>query len=345
MTKFFAHITKERAASHAIFWLIWVCGFTFLQGFGSCFQAYETWLVYYLITLPLFVAHTYVVAYWLIPRYFFNHRYLLFAVWIVHLLILASLAELLISNELIWRWINPENIQPDYLNVRNVLINGLGNEYVVIAFLAVKVVKFWNLKIGEKTELMNRKLSAEVELLQYQSYPRFVLNVMDRLENLAENHSPQTSEMIIRLSNLMTNMTIGRKPDKILLPKEVEMIRSYIEIQRMSFPKDYQVNFLVTGELNGVQIPPFLFFQLIEEGFNQLEEYLEKPDYTILIKTEPHYLLFSMTLWNDSAVELKFNPQVLGNCHKYLDYFYPDNHKVMSNFEINFAEITIEIYL
>jgi len=345
LTNFFAHITKERAASHAIFWLIWVCGFTFLQGFGSGFQAYETWLIYYLITLPLFVAHTYVVAYWLIPRYFFNHRYLLFAVWIVLLLILASLAELLISNELIWRWINPENIQPDYLNVRNILINGLGNEYVVIAFLAVKVVKFWNLKIGEKTELMNRKLSAEVELLQYQSYPRFVLNVMDRLENLAENQSPQTSEMIIRLSNLMTNMTIGRKSDKILLQKEVEMIRSYIEIQRMSFPKDYQVNFLVTGELNGVQIPPFLFFQLIEEGFNQLEEYLEKPDYTILIKTEPHYLLFSMTLWNDSAVELKFNPQVLRNCHKYLDYFYPDNHKVMSNFEINFAEITIEIYL
>lgn len=345
MTNFFVHITKERAANHVIFWLIWVCGFTFLQGFGSGFQVYKTWFIYYLITLPLFVAHTYVVAYWLIPRYFFNHRYLLFSVWIVLLLILASLAELLISNELIWRWIKPENIQPDYLNVRNVLINGLGNEYVVIAFLAVKVVKFWNLKIGEKTELMNRKLSAEVELLQYQSYPRFVLNVMDRLENLAENQSPQTSEMIIRLSNLMTNMTIGRKSDKILLQKEVEMIRSYIEIQRMSFPNDYQVNFLVTGELNGVQIPPFLFFQLIEEGFNQLEEYQEKPDYTILIKTELHYLLFSMTLWNDSAVELKFNPQVLRNCHKYLDYFYPENHKVMSNFEINFVEITIEIYL
>lgn len=345
MTKFFVHITKERAASHAIFWLIWVCGFTFLQGFGFGFQVYEIWLIYYLVTLPLFVAHTYVVAYWLIPRYFFNHRYLLFSVWIVLLLILASLAELLISNELIWRWIKPENIQPDYLNVWNVLINGLGNEYVVIVFLAVKVVKFWNLKIGEKTELMNRKLSAEVELLQYQSYPRFVLNVMDRLENLAENQSPQTSEMIIRLSNLMTNMTIGRKSDKILLQKEVEMIRSYIEIQRMSFPEDYQVNFLVTGELNGVQIPPFLFFQLIEEGFNQLEVYQEKPDYTILIKTELHYLLFSMTLWNDSAVELKFNPQVLRNCHKYLDYFYPENHKVMSNFEINFAEITIEIYL
>jgi len=345
LARFYTHIANERVVSHVIFWLIWVCGFTILQSFGAGFSVYGVWLVYYLVTLPLFIAHTYAVAYWLVPRYFFKHRYLLFVVGILIFLVVASLGELIISNDLIWRWVKPENIQPDYLSVQNILINGLGNEYIVIAFLAVKVVKFWNLKIGEQTELMNRKLSAEVELLQYQSYPRFVLNVMDRLENLAETKSPQTSEMIIRLSNLMTNMTTGRKSDKILLQKEVEMIRSYIEIQRMSFPKDYQVNFLVTGELNGLQIPPFLFFQLIEEGFVLLENYQKKIDYTILLKTEPHFLLFSMTLWNDNAVALKFNPQVLKNCHKYLNYFYPENHKVMSNFEINFAELSLEIYL
>lgn len=346
MKTIYSHITKARAVNHTIFWLTWVCSFTIIQSFGSKVPEYGAWLVYYLVTLPLYIAHTYAIAYWLVPQYFFKYRYLVFALWIMALFILSSVLELLISNELVWELVKPVNIhQGNYLSLQNILINGLGNEYIIIVFLSMKVVRFWNLKVGEQAALKNKKLSTEVELLQYQLYPRFVLNVMDRLENMAETDSPQTSEMIIRLSNLMTNMTTGHKSEKILLQKEIDMIRSYIDIHRMSFSQAFHINFFVTGDLNRLQIPPFLFFQLVEEGFVLLEDSPEKPDYAILIKTEPHYLLFSLTLWNEQALKRQFNPQVLKNCQKYLSYFYPENHKVMSNFEINFVELTIEIYL
>jgi sensor histidine kinase YesM len=346
MADFLADMDKKRIAKHAIFWFVWISSFTMVQSFGYGVHDYFAWLFYYLITLPLFMAHTYFIAYWLVPKYFFYHRYFIFTVWIVVLLILASVAELMISNEFVWRLVKPENIQQgNFLDWQNVLINGIGNEYIIIVFLSVKVIRFWNSKVGEKAELINQKLSTEIELLQYQSYPRFVLNVMDRLENLAETNSSQTSEMIVKLSNLMSNMTTGRKSTKIVLQKEVGLIRSYIEIQQMSFPKGFHVNFLVTGELNGLEIPPFLFFQLVEEGFLVLDDFSEKTDFTVLIKTEPHYLLFSLTLWNDKTMKRAFNPVVLENCRKYLTYFYSENHKVMSSFEINFVEITIEIYL
>lgn len=346
MTELLQHIDQNRILNHTLFWCSWIGGFTVIQSFGYGISDYWAWLVYYLVTLPLFVAHAYVIAYWLVPKYFFRNRYLIFAFWIVALLVVASLGELIISNGLVWKLVKPENIQQgNYLNWQNVLINGLGNEYIIIVFLSVKVVHFWTLKVEEKSVLVNRKLATEIELLQYQSYPRSVLNVMDRLEKMAKEGSPQTPEMIIRLSNLMSSMIATRRSDKILLDKEIEMIRSYIEIQRMKLINSLPVNLLVKGELNSLKIPPFLFFQMVEEGFVILEPNQENSDYTILIKAEPNYLLFSMTIWNPEELKTKFNPTVLENCRKYLSFFYHENHKVMSNFEINFVEITIEIYL
>lgn len=131
---------------------------------------------------------------------------------------------------------------------------------------------------------------------------------------------------------------------KIRYRTEIELIRSYIDIQRMSFLKDFNISLLINGEFLNIQIPPFLFFHMVEEGFVVLDNFTKNTDFTILIKAEPNNLLFSMTLWNDKSLNNRFNPEVMENCHKYLSYFYPENHKVISNFEINFVEVILEIY-
>lgn len=345
MTDYSINIDKRRIARHIGFWLCWICGFTFIQSFGFGMHDFRVWLFYYLVTLPLFVANTYIIAYWLVPSYYFNRRYWLFSGWIVALLLAFSVFELIVSNELVWLLVKPENIQHgNYLNLSNILINGLGNEYIIIVFFSIKVVRFWNSKMIEKTELLNKKMRTEMELLKYQSYPRFVLNVADKLESMAQQQSAQTPEMIIRLSNLMNSMASGNRSDKVLLQKEIELIRSYIEIQRMSFSEGYDVKFMVSGDLNGIRIPHFLFFQMVEEGFALLGDFKDKSDFTIFIKAEPHYLLFSMILWNDQWLYRRFNPDVMENCRKSLAYFYSENHKVISNFEINFVEVSIELY-
>lgn len=346
MTEYIINMAENRLAKHAVFWLIWIISFTVIQSFGFGISDYLSWLVYYLVTLPLFMVHTYVIAYWLVPKYFFKHRFIFFSVWILGLLIVSSVLELLISNEMVWKLMKPKNIQPgNYLNVQNILINGLGNEYIIIVFLSVKVIRFWNSKIGEKTKLTNQKLQTEIELLHYQSYPKFILNAMDRLENLAEAKSPQTSDMIIKLSNLMTNMLAGRKSDKIAIQKEIDLIRSYVEIQRIGFPETRQLEFQVNGNLIGIAIPPFLFFRLVEEGFLVLEDFSEQTEFTILIKAEPNYLLFSMTIWNAETMLKPFNTVDVDNCRKILEYFYSGNHKLISDFEITFVKVTIELYL
>lgn len=342
--KLFQNTDKRRVANHAIFWLTWICSFTVIQSFGYTTYLYIVWLNYYLMTLPLFVVHTYLIAYWLVPKYFFGHRFLIFSVWVFILMMLASVAELVLSNELIWRLLMPGFIQPgNYLNFLNIVINGLGNEYIVLVFLSVKVVRLLYSKVGEKTELLNRKLSVEIALLQYQSYPRFVLNAMDRLELLAMARSEKTSEMIIRFSEMMNQMTSLQKENKTTVRKEIEMIRNYIEIQRGSFPEGCDVKFRATGGTSYFRIPPFLFFQVVEEGFRIMDDFPEKAEFSVRIHSESASVFFSMHIRSELPFGKPFDKTVVENCRKYLDYFYPENYIMKPDIERNFVKLSIEI--
>jgi sensor histidine kinase YesM len=346
MNEYSDYSTKRRLAAHTIFWLIWIVSFTFLQSFGYPVSDFGAWLVYYLFTLPIFMTHTYLIVYWLVPQYFFKNQYFNFSLWVLALLILSSIAELILSNEIIWKLVKYENIQKgNYLNLSNILINGIGNEYIILVFLSIKVIRFWNLKKGEKSELMNQKLATEIELLQYQHYPRFVLNIMDRLEHLAIDKSSLTSDMIIRFSGIMNNLSTRQSPEKISLNKEIDLIRNYFEIQKTGMLNHADINFKVQGKHSQIQIPPFLFFQLIEEGFTHLEDTEKNNQFAVIFSLQPFLLRFNMKLWFGTSFKMQFNPIVLDNFQKYLKFFFPQSHKVISNMNINFVEISTEIYL
>ncbi len=82
---------------------------------------------------PNLIAHTYLVAYLLVP-YFLNKR--LFPLFIVLFLLLFygfSVLELILSNEFIYRWYQTgTELSDNYLAPANVIMSGLGNLYIVL---------------------------------------------------------------------------------------------------------------------------------------------------------------------------------------------------------------------
>ena len=78
-------LDQRRGLRHLLFWFVWVVGFTFIKSFGESMDIYLGWFSYYLITLPIFVAHTYLVAYVLVPL-FLNKR--LFPLFILSFIVL-----------------------------------------------------------------------------------------------------------------------------------------------------------------------------------------------------------------------------------------------------------------
>ena len=343
MNQVFEDISLSRRNQHLVFWLSWTLSFTFIKSIGYPMPVYFDWLIYYILTLPVFIAHTYIVAYWLVPKFFITKRYGVFSLIFFSLLYAFSVIELLLSNELIFGFLSERiSVETDYLDTKNVIISGIGNHYIIVLFLAVKVLKNWYRTENNRSELQLQTIESEIQLLKHQLQPRFLLNVMGILENMAIEKSKKTPDMIIRISNLLNNVLVDNSNDIISLRKEVNLIESYVEIQKMVKGSGLSTQVILSGDSDSRKIPVLSFFPFVEKFLELLVFSNEKSDFRVFVKSENNYLLFitSFHYYKDPYFKIEDD---LNRLIQRLSFYYGNNFSTDFTYEDEYVELTIEI--
>lgn len=305
---------------------------------------WTVWLMYYIITLPIFVVHTYLIAYWLLPQTFFKGRYLSFAAGIILLLVVFSVIELVVSHNLVFR-IFDKNLafQSGYLNLKNILISGVGNHYIILVFLAIKVGVSWYRSDNQKEELLRTKEETELEIYRYQLQPQMVLTLMDELESITNEEPDKVPEMIIKISDFLNSFLMEGKEELIPLQLEVKIIEQFLEIHKKALGERISSNFIVSGNLKPYVVPPLLLLPFINSAIKLVYECNKTFESTVFIKAEKKYLLFSFTFWSDHEFSLTDNENNIIT-QKRLIYTFPGKHRLVENIDNNFKEISLEIF-
>ena len=338
------HIAKRNYILHVVFWLAWVIAFTFIQTLNEGIGSLHIWLMYYLLTLPVFVTHTYLIAYWLLPRTFFKGRYLLFAAGIFVLLIVFSVIELAVSNYLVfWLFDKSRMFAPGFLNLKNIVISGVGNHYIILVFLAIKAGSSWYRAEYQKEELLRSKLETELEIYRYQLQPRIVLELIEELEVQSLKKEETAPEMIINISNFLNRFLYEGKEELIPLELEVKLLEEFMTIHNHALGERLKSNFIVSGNLKSYVVPPLLLLPFINSAIKMAYECNETYESTVIIKAERKYLLFSFTFWCDNSFTIADNEDNKIT-YRRLNYNFPGKHRLVENIDDNFREFSIEIY-
>lgn len=338
------HITKHRYISHVIFWMAWVISFTFIQTLNEGIDALYIWLIYYLITLPVFVTHTYIIAYWLLPKTFFKAKFGLFSIGIIACLLLFSVVELLVSNYLVYMVFDKTRMfNPGYLNLKNIIISGVGNHFIILVFLAIKAVKSWYQADSQKEELQRSTTQTELEIYRYQLQPRIVLELMKELEEQSLKNAELAPEMIINISNFLNNFLHEGKEDLIPLEREVVLLKDFMAIHNHALGERLSSTFIVNGNLKLFVIPPLLLLPFINSAIKIAYECNKKYESTVIIKAERNYLLLSFTFWSENNFKLENYDDNKITSQRLL-YSFPGKHRLVENIDDNFREFSIEIY-
>ena len=339
------HIVKKRILLHVLFWVTWVISFVLIQSLGKGKNEYFVWLMYYLITLPIFVAHTYLIAYWLIPAFFFKQRYLSLALGILALYVIFSVVELVVSNELVFAVFDRSKMFDEgYLNLRNILINGLGNYYIVFVFLAVKAGYSWYNAENYKEKLLMSKVETDLEIFQYQLQPKIVLSLIDQLERITESQQEKISGMIIKISGFLNRFLFEGKEEVIPLQLDAELLEEFVDIHRLVLGERMKINFITSGNLKPFVVPPLLMLPFLNDAIKLAYECNNSFELTVIIKAERKYLLFSFTLWSDDNFRLSENDAVEITKQR-LNYRFHGKHRLIENMDDNFREVSLEIYI
>lgn len=266
-------LEQSRSMRHLVFWFAWVVGFTFIKSFGESMEVYLGWFSYYLITLPIFVAHTYLVAYLLVP-YFLNKRMSPFFIALFLLFFYGfSVLELIVSNEFIYQWYETgTELTDDYLSPANVIMSGLGNLYIVLVFLAARTIREWYYEDSRSKELQHIELQQQMEDAINRVQPPMLLYAIDHIDRMVAESSPDVTKAIALTSELLNEVMIYHEEDLKLFSGEIELVRKLVELISLIRECKPDVEFFVSGDPGLIKMPPMILFTIVDMIFRRFEE-------------------------------------------------------------------------
>jgi len=179
----------------------------------------------------------------------------------------------------------------------------------------------------EKRDAARNELSA----LKGQINPHFLFNNLNTIYSMASQKDERTSEVILRLSDFLRYILYDTSADSISLEKEVEIIRTYVELQKERVnPEITGIHFVTEGHFEQATIAPLLLLPLAENCFKHGVG--KNPGaIRIFISYDGKNLIFNTE--NQIALREKTDRTEQGglgipNVEKRLNLIYPDRHSL-----------------
>ncbi|SFS43751.1 Histidine kinase [Zhouia amylolytica] len=215
---------------------------------------------------------------WISEKYLIKERYS----FIYKLLLKAGLLYLSIIIPiniyyLIIEWNTPDGvISSGNFSAVNALafILALGRGVLIyLKRFSDNIIKEKDLELSQLKELQTQ---TALKSLQAHINPHFLYNSLNSIAELVHTDRDKTEQMALSLSDLF-RYSINRSSKKSsTLKEEVEMVKNYLEIEKIRFGDQLDYNIEVEHDLENVEIPMFLIQPLIENavkhGISKTEE-------------------------------------------------------------------------
>ncbi len=204
-----------------------------------------------------------------IPRYLFaeRKRYYFLCNFVVIILLLALSYWLKRSDFLEPFRVNlpPARPNPSLTFLVSDLIN-----YILMVGLVTAIRLSERLQQSEEAlkEAESARVKAELANLRSQINPHFLLNTLNNIYALTAIDTEKAQSTIKELSGLLRYILYDNLEERVALSKEVEFLKSYIELMSIRLPRKVQLTteFLIS-EHSTTEISPLIFISLIENAF------------------------------------------------------------------------------
>ena len=118
------------------------------------------------------------------------------------------------------------------------------------------------------SEDQNTKKYYDLELFKMLLQPHFLFNSLNNLYALSIKQSDRTTDAIAGLSELLEKVVYYSQLEKISLSKEVELIRDYINLEKIWLGEtNFKLDIQISGDLDSIEIPPLVLYTFIENCF------------------------------------------------------------------------------
>jgi LytS/YehU family sensor histidine kinase len=187
---------------------------------------------------------------------------------------------------------------------------------------------------------------AELNFLKAQINPHFLFNTLNNLYYLAFTQSPNTTEVIAKLSQMMRYMIYDSNHSLVPLNKEIEYMQNYISLERLRLNNVIPIRFDVQGNPEEVRIAPLIFITFLENAFKHGVSN-NKPDawVNISVRLEGKDCIYQV---ENSKISLGGDAKSgigLQNVRRRLELTYPGKYQLAINDQSDRYSIQLNLIL
>ncbi|RAK07197.1 two-component system sensor histidine kinase YesM [Halanaerobium saccharolyticum] len=115
-------------------------------------------------------------------------------------------------------------------------------------------------------EKEKQKSNLEFKALQAQINPHFLSNILNTARLLADMQNADNLENFLSSVINLLHLSMNNKEDLITVEKEVEYLKSYLNIQQFRLHNKFDVKFEIEADLMSYKIPRFLLQPVVENS-------------------------------------------------------------------------------
>ncbi|MCT4663844.1 MAG: histidine kinase [Flavobacteriales bacterium] len=320
------------------------------------------WTTIVLFELPiiLLLAIFYVNYFWLVKKWFFKRKYLIFTVIQILMiggstLILSSRSFKKIRKEFFQQ--RPAKHHDNEINFHSEHQHKLNKEstknrrskvpflkkrkyrapigLIVLQLIAILVAILIKLQQKWQNEEDTRKnaesllLQAQLTNLSYQIQPHFFFNTLNTIHALIDISSEKAQDTLVNLSEMMRYVLDVSQTQKVPIQDEIKLINSYIDIMRLRLPEGLMIQKDFAGDYQYKQITPLVLIVLVENAFKHGTLNEEDSFLKISLAFQDKKLLFQVSNTFTKKEQLTDREGTgLNNLKERLELLYPDLYKL-----------------
>lgn len=314
--------TRKRWLVHVLFWLGILAFYILFFGHRNDNVMLTSFFVGLL--MPVIMGATYLLNYYLVPRYLMNERYLTFFVYFFYLLLGALFLELAVS---FFTFLLMTGLRIRDMSTASIDLVFLLASLLMVVFLgvAIKMVLHWRQAKEDYQKLMRERVESELKFLKTQLNPHFLFNTLNNLYYLANEKSEKTPQAILALSEILDYVLHAGKSMTVHVANELKQVDNYIALELLRYDDRVAIRKKVEGDMGSHQLPPMLIITLIENAFKHGVMPMAGKSWIDLSVIALDQLIINVK--NSVGAMTKGNGIGLENLQNQLTLLYPNRHE------------------
>jgi sensor histidine kinase YesM len=353
----FSNEKKYRIRRHVIFWLFWFFFFGILYAYTankSILPNFKRLPVTFVDSLFFLSAHmflAYSLMYVVVPKFLLKGRYFLSAVAVLVCFVLAAVISAIHGNYILpyvrYRLFDIEYIHPINTSFLLALLAGLRGAITVGGIaVAIKLMKYWYQKEQKNLVLQKENTESQLQLLKSQVHPHFLFNTLNNIYSLTLTKSEDAPVVVAHLSDMLRYMLYECNENEVPLVKEVEMLKKYLELEKLRYGNRIDISFKSGSTVDGLKIAPLLLLPFVENSFKHgVSEQLEQCWINLHLHASGNKFHFHLTNSTGGKGVIQKGGIGLKNIRKRLDLLYAGKYNLVIKEDEDMYLVKLELEL